>query len=158
MIWHWGLDFKRCSCDFCYVGWNFVLMVCYLVSLCTSFAWILAYWLGWNWKSLIMSCGLVVNWYMWFGVGIHSWVTWYSYLILFFSCLMVWTNSCIVVVLCSRTSKVLGRQNENFEESWNLTICGWIWFLEELECSTSVCFLPIMWIWFMWPMLTRDYF
>jgi len=81
-FWKMLLWFLLCGVKFCAYG----LLHGFLMYL---ICWILAYWLSWNWKSLIMSCGLVVNWYMWLGVGIHSWITWFSSLILFLFFLMV---------------------------------------------------------------------
>ena len=44
------------------------------------------------------------------------------------------------------------------KENSKMKICGWIWFWEEIECPNCACLIPIMWIWFMWPIFTRDYF
>lgn len=51
-----------------------------------------------------------------------------------------------------------GRANWNFWGNLNLKRWGWIWLREDFECSGYTCPTLIMWNWFMWPMLIRDYF
>jgi len=79
LIWHRGLYlrvllwFWLCGVKFCTYGFLHGFVVCLI------FASVLAHSLGWYWKSLIMSYGLVVSSSIWFRVDIHGWILWFSF-------------------------------------------------------------------------------